>query len=332
MATRFRPRAAIGALCLALTTSGCEVVELSTTLDTIGTQVDVATTQAGFNLTAVRSFGAMGPRIEVALGSYGATLRTTLRTTGSTASLLPLLAWNKTFVWDVATLAYVESARTGAPASGARFILYSVTGVAALPAVPLVEQGYVDITRAGNTATVTIVQSNGTEVMRYDLTTGGTAVAATYAVEGTVGTGTSLTSFSLDQGASTTPGTLTQLWRSSTASRGLATTVQYAKGPSSSTVAAVMRAGIRKMEIGGTLGSTGAGALPVKVGGKLYGRVLLSGGTLGTTTITSPLGAPLGAAETTAISATYAWFASSYARLNLFLAPLYTVLDVSPPA
>ena len=328
MAPRFPSRAAIGALGIALSLAACETVELSTTLDTIGTQVDVATTQAGFNLTAVRSFAAMGPRVEAALASYGATLRMT----GSTASLMPLLAWNKTFVWDVATLRYVESARTGAPASGARFVLYSVAGASSLPAVPLVEQGYVDITRAQNTATVTIVQSGGTTVMTYDLTTGGTPSTPTYAVEGSTGTGTSTTSFSLNVSTASATSNRTQTWRSATPSRALATTVQYAKGPSSSTISGVMRAGVRKMEIGGTLGATGAGALPVKVGGKLYGRVLLSGGTPGTTTITSPLGAPLGAAETTAIAATYAWFASSYTRLDLFLGPLYTVLDVSPPA
>jgi len=328
MVSRIRSRAALSVLGIALLTSGCETVELSTTLDTIGTQVDVATTQAGFNLTAVRSFAAMGPRIETALSSYGATLRTT----GSTGSLLPLLAWNKTFVWDVGTLRYIESARTGAPASGARFILYSVAGVSSLPVVPLAEQGYVDITRAQNTATVTIVQSGGTTVMTYDLTTGGTASTPTYLVEGSTGTGTSTTSFTLSAAIAEATGNRTQTWSSSTPSRGLATTVQYAKGPSSSTVAGVMRAGVRKMEIGGTLGATGAGALPVKVGGTLYGRVLLSGGTPGTITITSPLGAPLGAAETTAIAGVHAWFASSYTRLDLFLAPLYTVMDVTPPA
>lgn len=328
MVPGIRSRAVIGALGIALLLSACEAVELDTSLDTIGTQVDVATTQAGFNLTAVRSFAAMGPRIETALASYGATLRMT----GSSASLLPLLAWNKTFVWDVATLRYVESARTGAPPSGARFILYSVTGVSSLPAVPLVEQGWVDITREQNTATVTIVQSSGTTVMSYELTTGGTAGTPTYSVDGSTGTGSSTTSFSLSSALATATGNRTQTWRSATPSRGLATTVQYTKGPSSSTVSGVMRAGVRKMEIGGTLGATGAGALPVKVGGKLYGRVLLSGGTPGTTTITSPLGAPLGAAETTAIAAVYAWFASSYTRLDLFLAPLYTVMDVAPPA
>ena len=328
MVPGFRSRAAVGALGISLLLSACETVELDTSLDTIGTQVDVATTQAGFSLTAVRSFAAMGPRIEAALASYDATLRMT----GATGSLLPLLAWNKTFVWDVGTLRYIESARTGAPASGARFILYSVAGASALPAVPLVEQGYVDITRAQNTATVTIVQSSGTTVMSYDLTTGGTAGTPTYVVGGSTGTGSSTTNFTLTAAVATATGNRTQTWRSDTPSRGLATTVQYVTGPSSSTVSGVMRAGVRKIEIGGTLGATGAGALPVKVGGKLYGRVLLSGGTPGTTTITSPLGAPLGAAETTAIAATYAWFASSYTRLDLFLAPLYTVMDVAPPA
>lgn len=328
MASRIRSRAAIGALGIALSLAACDAGELSTTLDTIGTQVDVATAQAGFNLTTVRSFAAMGPRIEAALVAY----ESTLRMTGSTASLLPLLAWNKTFVWDVATQRYIESARTGAPASGARFILYSVTGVSPLPTVPLVEQGYVDITRSQNTATVTVVQSSGTTVMTYNLTTGGTSSTPTFAVQGSTGTGASTTNFTLNVALSSTTGNRTQTWVSATPSRGMATTVQYAKGPSSSTVSGVMRAGVRKMEIGGTLGATGAGALPVKVGGKLYGRVLLSGGTPGTVTITSPLGAPLGAAETTAIAATHAWIASSYSRLDLFLAPLYTVMDVPPPA
>jgi hypothetical protein len=325
MVSRLRTRAALGVLGIALSLAACDAGELSTTLDTIGTQVDVTTTQAGFNLTAVRSFAAMAPRIEAALASYDATLRMS----GSTGSLLPLLAWNKTFVWDVATSRYVESARTGAPASGARFILYSVTDE---PEVPLVEQGYVDITRSQSTATVRVVQIGGTTVMSYDLTTGGTPTTPTYLVEGSAGTGTSTTSFTLNAAVSQATGNRTQTWRSATPSRGLATTVQYATGPSSSTVAGLMRAGIRKMEIGGTLGSTGAGVLPVKVGGKLYGRVVLSGGTPGTTTITDPLGAPLGAGETAAISATYTWFASSYPRLSFFLAPLYTVMDVPPPA
>lgn len=328
MAFGIRPRAALGALCLALSTAACgDETALATTLDTVGTQFDVATAQAGFNVTAVRSFAAMGPRMEVALAGFGATLRTT----GSTASLLPLLAWGKTFVWDVPSLRYVESARTGAPSAGARFVLYSVTGASSLPTVPLVEQGYTDITRNQNTATVTVVQTGGVTVMRYDLTTGGTPTTPTYVIEGTAGTGASLTSFDLSVAVASATGNLTQTWRTATASRGLATTVQMAEGPASTTVGATMRAGVRKMEIGGTLGSTGAGALPVKVGGKLYGRVLLSGGTPGTMTITSPLGAPLGAAEATAIGATYTWFASSYTRLTLFLAPLYTVLDVDPP-
>jgi hypothetical protein len=303
----------MGALGLALFTTACgEDTSLSTSLDTIGTQVDVASTQAGFNLTTVRSFAAMGPRIELALASFGATLRMT----GSNASLLPLLAWNKTFVWDTLNLRYVESDRTGAPSAGARFILYTVGGAAGLPVKPLVEQGYVDITRAQNTATVTVVQGGGTTVMSYDLTTGGTATTPTYLVEGSVGTGSSTTTFTLSVAIAEATGNRTQTWSSATAARGLATTVQYAAGPSSSTVSGVMRAGVRKMEIGGTLGATGAGALPVKVGGKLYGRVLLSGGTPGTVTVSSPLGAPLGAAETTAITVSYAWFASSYTRLT----------------
>lgn len=324
MPSNRRSRAAVGALLFALSAAACaDDSQLSATLDSVGTQVDVATAQAGLNLTVVRSFIAVGPQIEAAFDSYSPALRTT----GSTASLLPLLAWGKTFVWSGAEGRYIESDRTGAPPSGSRFILYAVSGLG-VPTTPLTEQGYVDITRAQNTATVVIYQTTEVEVMRYDLTTGGTESVPTFLVDGFAGTGTSRTTFDLSASLVTSTGNLTQTWSTSTLSRGLATTVQLAEGPLSTTVGGTMRAGVRKIEIGGTLGTTGAGALPVKVGGKLYGRVLLSGGTPGTTTVTNPLGGPLGAAETTAIAATYSWFASSYTKLGMFLAPLYTVLDV----
>lgn len=323
-------RAAVASLAVVLALSSCsDDAQLSTTLDSIGTQFDVAVGQAGFNTTEVRAMGSLASRMDAAfIASGGAALRVS----GTRADLLPLLAWGKTFVWDEATVRYITSDRTGAPSNGSRFIIYSVAGAATRPSIPLVERGYVEITRAGNTATVVVVPTGGTEVMRYSLTTGGTASSPTFLVDGSAGSGSTLTTFDLAVVRSMSNGTATQTWQTATPSRGVATLVQRAEGISSTTIGASMRSGVRKMEIAGALGATGAGALAVKVGGALYGRVLLSGSPSNTRTVSNPLGAPLGAAETTAIASTYGWFASSYDMLDMFLRPLHTVLDLDPPA
>lgn len=62
----------------------------------------------------------------------------------SPAVLFPSNVLGKTYVWDVNTSAYVQSAQTGAPANGVRFILY-VAGLSG-PTVPLQQLGFVDLT------------------------------------------------------------------------------------------------------------------------------------------------------------------------------------------
>ena len=60
-------------------------------------------------------------------------------------ALFPADALGKTYEWNVATDTYEATARTGAPGTGIRIILYTVDPFSQ-PAEPLAELGYVDLT------------------------------------------------------------------------------------------------------------------------------------------------------------------------------------------
>jgi hypothetical protein len=66
-------------------------------------------------------------------------------TDANAAALFPPEAVGKTFEWNVATDLYEATARTGAPSTGVRFILYAVDPLTRMPVEPVVEVGYVDL-------------------------------------------------------------------------------------------------------------------------------------------------------------------------------------------
>jgi hypothetical protein len=61
------------------------------------------------------------------------------------AALFPVEVVGKTFEWDTNTVAYAATARTGAPVTGVRFILYAIDELTSQPVKPLVEVGYIDL-------------------------------------------------------------------------------------------------------------------------------------------------------------------------------------------
>jgi hypothetical protein len=65
--------------------------------------------------------------------------------TRATAALFPTGVIGKTFEWDFGTESYLATARTGAPTTGVRFILYAIDQLTGYPANPLVEVGYIDL-------------------------------------------------------------------------------------------------------------------------------------------------------------------------------------------
>ena len=115
----------------------------------------------------------------------------------ATAALFPVGVVGKTFEWDVGTSAYVATARTGAPSTGVRFILYAINELTGQPANPLVEVGYIDLideTGSGSPKLHIIVAGvGGTPVyVNYTVTLSGqTANSATITTAGYITNGAS---------------------------------------------------------------------------------------------------------------------------------------------
>lgn len=66
-------------------------------------------------------------------------------TDANAAALFPVDVVGKTFEWDTTANMYQPTARTGAPGTGVRFILYSVDPFTSMPVEPVVEVGWVDL-------------------------------------------------------------------------------------------------------------------------------------------------------------------------------------------
>lgn len=123
------------------------------------------------------------------------------------AVVIPPEALGATFVLDVATMEWVQhESREGAPADGVRIIWYAVDGSGEI-ALPLTEQGYIDVTPGQNTAAdpimVRIVDTEGSPLtlMDYgqwhDTTSVGTAATEAFGATGFFADATTTVDFSM---------------------------------------------------------------------------------------------------------------------------------------
>jgi hypothetical protein len=353
MLSSLRIRAAGALMLTAIALSACaETTALPTTLEPVEMQEDVAAQQAAFDTPATSSFTEMGYEIDFALASIGGVavsmpmqmmrdgaptsiLRQRERIASlmdgetTTANAIPLSALGKTFVWNATTDQYEVSARTGAPANGVRFVLYEYDYETFSFAEPLVEVGYAQLSRTSNTATVSVFNGS-TKVVEYTVTLGGTANFPTVSLTGFAGTGANLTNFNLAFGVSATTGNITTTWRTDMPSRGLTTRVAMAIGETSMTFSAVIRRGVRKVEMTGVFNgfsdpeSLGTATLNVKVGDKLFARITIN---LEGVTIANPDGGPLSAEDAETLQRIFEWFESSMSAPDALLAPVFTLLD-----
>ncbi len=353
MLTSLRLRTLSAVLLAAVAVSACaETTSLPTTLDPVEMQNDVAAQQAAFDNPATNSFTEVGYEIDNALAAIGGVavnlpmqmlregpqrpvlqqrdrIISMLEDETGTASAIPVSALGKTFVWNATTDQYEVSARTGAPSNGVRFILYTYDYETFAFAEPLVEVGYVEMSRTSNSATVAVF-SGSTKVMEYTATVGGTANFPTLSLTGFAGTGANTTTFNLAFGVSASTGNITTTWRTDMPSRGLTTRVSMAIGETSMTFSAVLRRGVRKVEMTGTFSGGGEGfgnaTLNVKVGDKLFARLVIS---IDGVTLTNPDGGPLSAEDEATLENIFEWFASSMSAPDVLLAPIFTLLDFS---
>src|SRR3989475_1079633 len=269
------------------------------------------------------------------------------------ASIFPPSVLGTTYVWDPSSSSYVASTLTGAPSNGIRFIIYTLSGY--LPAVPLNQIGYVDLTdQSTSSATVLgvrLVGTTGTPSVTYaDYTISGTfsETSISGALAGYVTDGTTRIDFSTTYSA-----TATDFSYQSTidvASAGVHIIYSITGTVVSSTTETIsidyrVTIGNETVEAKGTFtvtvsGSTATitGSLLVTLNGQSFAKIEYSPS--GDVVITNPSGQPLTTAEEAAVAELFQVAGDLLVALNdLFVPALISpapaadyTLSVSPAA
>lgn len=346
MLSSVRVRGIAGLVAVAFAAACGESEPLPTTLDTAATDADIAAFESSFEQPQVEALVTLGYEMDLALAGVGApvmrmplsllrdgTRQPLLRYESQVKAVLsgevepaviPLQALGKTFVWSTVENRYVVSELTGAPAGGVRFIIYQVDSDTQQPVQPLVEIGYVELTRNANSATLAAFGNGGTKVMEYTATIGGTQLVPSLSIDGFVGVGVNRVNFNLSLAVSLTRGTVTVTWRTEMPSRRVSSRVTLGIGETAVVFGAQMRAGLRRVDMGGTLGENG-GTITVRVGGKVFARLVFDA--FDGVTITNADGQPLTPEEEETLERIFRWFEVAFGAPDALMAPLYTILD-----
>lgn len=120
------------------------------------------------------------------------------RNFSASSAAIPPEYVGKTFVYSGG--AYVVSSLSGAPSNGVRFLLYAVDPVTFLPATPLNQTGYVDLTdlSAGSTSAASVVVVSGTTTyLNYTVSASSTLTSGRVTVLGFVTDGTTQANINL---------------------------------------------------------------------------------------------------------------------------------------
>lgn len=320
--------APLAAVCVTLAACS-DAPPLATTLDADATTADIVAMQEVMATPQVASYTSLGPAIGAALASLtpltrGDALAASTSLAEDTPTAIPLTALGKTYVWSPMAEGYRESQRTGAPGTGVRFLLYQL-GPSGRPSVPVVEIGYVDVTEGATGVTVKGYTAAGATVLEYTTRLGAVSVLPSLTAIGTLGTGATRMNIDLRVALSLLTGSVTSTWTTEVPARGLRSTVQLAATASSATMGALMRAGGRKIELGGTIAETG-GALTVTVGGKVFAT--LTGTPEDGFTATGASGAPLIPAEEAALLLLVEWFSVAFEAPTTLLIPIAPLLEL----
>jgi hypothetical protein len=347
--TRRRSGAALAATLLVLAACG-EATDIPTTLEPAEMQEDIALTQAAFDAPAIESVTEVGPWMNAAIAAAGgaAVVAPIARIAqdpsanlirardlvadsddSETALAIPVTLLGKTFEWDLSTESYQQTDRTGAPATGVRFILYQLNEFL-LPADPLVERGYADIVYTAGTGTrearLTVWSTTAVKLLEYTVTAIDVGQNTVYSVQGFAGAGVNQVTFSLSSGYSLVGNNLTIEWISEIESRNLRNTVRLGFGTNTVTFYGLLRRGLRKVEMAGDLNTEGDGTVTVKVGNKTFATITIVAGAY---TMVNADGQPLTAEEEATLEQILDWFRGAFDVPGHLLRPILWVLDLS---
>lgn len=356
MLATIRSRAVLALALFSLAACGEDGPTFETTLDPTETALDVEAVQAAFETEATVSLEALGSNIDAAIAAAGGVaismpsivaagpnpsrmpaMMEGIRpytATSEPMAALPASIVGKVMVWDVATSQYVISQQNGAPTGGVRFILYQVDEFSYLPVEPLVAIGTLDLVQGGSesspTASLVVKNAGGTTVLQYLASVTQTSIR----VEGTAGTGANTATFSLVSAYDIFDEEFTITWNVGVPGRGITQRVTFGFDFSNQETVAfsfngVLRRGLSKIEIGGTIDFYTGGQLTVEVGDRLYARINFDpeGGTV----VTNAQGQPLTAEEEETLQRVFEIFFGALDATTGLLNPVSTILGAETP-
>lgn len=330
------------------------------TLDPGALEADLVGANNAVAAPAVVSFTAVGAEIDAALVLMGggavvadlpaalvvnpkavlerAELRARLLTQGGEAAAIPAGALGATFEYDVQLGRYVKGIRTGAPAAGVRFILYAVDPATRAKIIPLVETGYVDLTRTVNSQSATArveVFGGGTnlvKVLDYSATVSGLIVSPTILVEGFAKHQADSLVFSLRSSLSLANQTIDIDWRTALPSRSLTSRVQQTilgGSAPSVTIDGLLTSASGRVGITGTIDQASGGTLTVKVDGQTFATIAVTSTEDESPVILNKDGQPLSSREQAVLRQILEWFHQAFDTYEALLRPVARLLDVA---
>ena len=201
--------------------SGCGSATNATLSDPAATSAQVAALDSAFDAPALGSFQAMGssitPAPPIAQMAARAIRVVRVQSGGNYANLAAMSKTIRQFVpafaaisqsaifgsldgsvytWNTSSNAYQQTATTGGPSNGVRFILYAIDPLTGVPSSPLTQVGYVDLMdESTGSAAILHVKVNNTggtvTYLDYTFTGSGSSTNFSASVSGTVSNGLS---------------------------------------------------------------------------------------------------------------------------------------------
>lgn len=354
-----RSRTLRSLLSLTLIAAACESATAPAPLDPAGVQADLSAASSAVSAPATVSLGALGPQIGLALDGAGGALgmadlpaallkdpnaltagaeRGARVLGGGTASVIPQAALGKTFEYDAELERYAAGQRAGAPANGVRFVLYAVDPITDALVFPLVETGYVDLTRSVTNQALTArveAYSGGqapAKVLDYAVSVQGTITNPTVIVAGFARNGVDSLTFTLNSTVSLATSTIAIDWRTALPSRGLSSRVEQTI--TGGEVPQVVIDGLLESQSGrvgitGTIAAQSGGTLTVKVNGSTFATITVDGPEDETPTILNAQGQPPTPAEAAMLRQILGWFQAAFETYEDLLDPVDRLLDLT---
>jgi hypothetical protein len=254
-----------------------------------------------------------------------------------TADAIPAAALGKTFTWDSDLGVYVESELTGAPANGVRFHLYLMDAEFETPVLPLVQTGYVDLTRTvtNDRATARVQVYTGTvnpsKVIDYSATISGSVTAPTVSVLGFAKNAADSLGFVLTTSISAASETITVDWRTALPSRGLSSRLvqsfSFAEQNVTFAINAFVQSASGRVDLIGDINLAEISTLQVRVYGRQFATLTFDPNAETPPTFLNASGQPLTAEEEAALEQIFEWFSESFEVYAVLLSPVTVLLD-----